>query len=98
MKRVVLAFLFVVACCGVASAQQYTFYFAHITTGAYEGGSWRTTMFLTNSTGGNASATVTFTQSDGTPYNITFFDDIGRIVSAGNTIPVSLGPGETRKF
>lgn len=100
MKRVLLAMIFVVAFSAMGSAQAYTYYFPHVTTGAYSGGSWKTTIFISNSSapGTTASGTITFTKSDGTPYNISFVDDVGRPVGGGNTISFTLGTAESRKF
>src|SRR4029079_13135146 len=60
MRRVFLAFIFIVACSAIGSAQQYTFYFPHIANGTYPGGSWKTTIFITNSSGSTASGAITF--------------------------------------
>jgi hypothetical protein len=98
MRRVLLAFIFIVSCNVVGSAQQYTFYFPHIADGSYPGGQWKTTIFLTNSSGSTASGAVTLTASDGSAFNIQFVDEVGRPVSSGNTIPFQLGPGQTRKM
>jgi hypothetical protein len=100
MKKVMLAFCLMIAGSVICSAQQFTYYYPQIAAGAYEGGSWKTTIFITNavSGGGLASGTIMLTKSDGSPYNITFFDASGQAVGSGNTIPFQLGAGETRKF
>jgi len=98
MRRVLLAFIFIVACSAIGSAQQYTFYFPHIANGAYPGGSWKTTIFITNSSGATASGSITFNADDGSPFNIQFVNETGAPVGGGNSIPFQLGPGETRKM
>jgi hypothetical protein len=98
MRRVLLACIVIAAFSIIGSAQQYTFYFPHIANGTYPGGQWKTTIFLTNAAGSTASGAVTLTASDGSAFNIQFFDDQGRPVGSGNTIPFQLGPGETRKM
>src|SRR5262245_25988326 len=101
MKRVLLALILIATCYGIATAQagQYVFYFPQITSGTYDGGSWTTTIFLTNAAGDRpASGTVVFTRSDGGAYNLPWIDDVGRPIGSGNTINVSLNPAETRKY
>jgi len=92
--------MFVVAFSAMGSAQQYTYYFPHIAVGTYTGGSWQTTIFLTNASapGTAASGAITFTADDGTAYNVQFVDSGGNPVGSGNTIPFQMNAGETRKF
>jgi hypothetical protein len=100
MKRVMLAFCLMVAGSAICSAQQFTYYYPQIAAGTYDGGAWTTTIFITNavSSGGLASGTITFTKSDGTPYNVSFLDGSGQVVGSGNIIPFQLNAGETRKY
>src|SRR3954464_6753524 len=98
MRRVLLAFIFIVACSAIGSAQQYTFYFPHIANGAYPGGSWKTTMFITNSSGSTASGNITFAADNGSPLNITFLNEVGAPIGSGSNLPFQLGAGETRKM
>jgi len=88
--------LLVVGTTTVCSAQ--TFYFPHIAVGAFEGGSWRTTIFLSNATGSPAAGTITFAQDDGTPFSSTWLDETGNTVNRVNVIAFTLGPSESRKF
>jgi len=53
MRRTLFIILFVLAASTVCSAQ--TFYFPQVAIGAFEGGSWTTTIFLSNATSGTAS-------------------------------------------
>jgi len=100
MKRVLLAIVLVAGFSAIGSAQQYTYYFPHIAVGTFPGGSWQTTIFITNSSapGTLASGAITFTQSDGSAYNVQFVDGDGNPVAGGSTIPFQLNAGETRKF
>jgi hypothetical protein len=86
----------VLAASTVCSAQ--TFYFSHVAVGAFDGGSWRTTIFLSNATGTAATGKITFSRSDGSPLNSTWIDEAGTPVSNGNAIAFMLGPSESRKF
>jgi hypothetical protein len=96
MKRIVFAVAFILAGRLVCSAQN--FYFPQVAVGVYEGGSWKTTIFLSNGQKDVASGTVTFTKSDGSPFGSTWVDDAGNPVSNGNVIAFQLGPSESRKF
>src|SRR5687768_5821788 len=100
MKRALIAVGLVVTFAAVCSAQSFTYYFPHVTTGVYDGGSWQTTIFLTyaSSAGGPATGTVSFTRSDGTPMNITFVDEMNQLAASGSSISFTLSPGETRKY
>src|SRR5262245_1917177 len=96
MRRALLLIVLVFAASTVCSAQ--TFYFPHVAVGNFPGGSWRTTIFLSNATAGPARGTITFLQSDGKPFNSTWVDEAGTPVSSGNAIGFALGPSETRRF
>jgi hypothetical protein len=96
MRRTLFIVLFILTATTVCSAQ--TFYFPQVAIGAYEGGSWQTTIFLSNATGSPASGTVTFSKSDGTPFNSSWIDDAGNLAGAGNVIPFTLGASESRRF
>jgi hypothetical protein len=100
MKRVLLALFFIATCSVFASAQQYTYYFPQVATGSYANGSWKTTIFISNSSapGTTASGVITFTASDGNPYLVQFIDGGGGNVVNGNQIAFQLGAGETRKY
>jgi hypothetical protein len=96
MRRALLLIMMVLAASTMCSAQ--TFYFSHVAVGAFDGGSWRTTIFMSNATGTPASGTITFSQSDGSPFNSTWVDEAGTPVSHGNAIVFMLGPSESRRF
>lgn len=96
MKRALFAVLLVLAANTVCSAQ--TFYFPQVAIGAFTGGFWKTTIFLSNATGNTASGAIVLSKSDGTPFNSTWTDESGNPAGAGNTIPFQLGPSESRRF
>src|SRR5262245_60357217 len=100
MKRALLGFLFILVSSSFAFAQQYTYYFPQVASGFYSGGAWKTTIFISNSAapGTVANGVITFTASDGSPFNISFIDDGGNPVGGGNQIGFQLSAGETRKF
>jgi hypothetical protein len=97
MKRAVFGLLLILGCSSFASAQQYTYYFPQVASGFYSGGAWRTTVFISNSTGTTANGVITFTASDGSPFNLTLVDEAGNPVGGGNQVGFQLAPGETRK-
>jgi hypothetical protein len=96
MRRALLLMSLVFAASTVCSAQ--TFYFPQVSVGAFTGGTWRTTIFLSNATGSPASGTITFSRSDGAPFNSTWVDEAGSAVSNGNVIAFTLGPSQSRRF
>lgn len=101
MKRVLLTLCLILEASAICSAQQLTYYYPQIAIGGFGGGSWKTTIFISNATapgGTPASGLITFTRSDGAPMNVQWVDDANRPVGSGNTIPFQLGGGETRKY
>jgi hypothetical protein len=96
MKRVFLSVAFILAASAVCSAQ--TFYFPQVAIGAYDGGSWKTTIFLSNAMTNTASGTITFTKSDGTAFFSNWTNEDGSPMSNGNVITFQLGPSESRRF
>ena len=88
MRRALLVTLLVFGASTVCSAQ--TFYFPHVAVGNFTGGSWRTTIFLSNATGSPARGTITFLHSDGTPFNSTWVDEKGAGASSANVIAFRL--------
>jgi len=96
MKRVLWTVAFILAASVVCSAQN--FYFPQVAVGAYDGGSWKTTIFLSNGRTDTASGTVAFTKSDGTSFNSTWLDDSGNPISNGNIIASSRAHTESRRI
>jgi hypothetical protein len=96
MKRFLLSVVFIVAASAVCSAQ--TFYFPHVAVGTFNGGAWKTTIFLSNAKADTASGVVTLTKSDASAFVSTWVDEMGNVVSNGNTIPFQLGPSQSRRF
>lgn len=99
MKRAILTTIWIFITALIASAQT-TFYFPQIADGSQiDGVFWKTTIFLTGSS--TATGTITFTTFDAStraPVNITFVDNSGTPASNGNTIPFTIGPGQSRKY
>ena len=80
-----------------------TFYYPQVANGIQaDGVSWKTSVFLHNpSTTATAEGFVTFTASNGTPFQLAFVDELNQSVStgsSGNAIQFSLAPGATRKY
>jgi len=98
MKRAFFGFLFILVMSSFASAQQYTYYFPQVASGFHSAGAWKTTIFISNSSGTMANGVITLTASDGSAFNLTFVDEGGNPVGGGNQIGFQLAPGETRKF
>jgi hypothetical protein len=96
MRRALLTVVFMIAAATVGSAQ--TFYFPQIANGVYDGGSWKTTIFLSNATGAAASGTITLMKSDGTPFVSTWRDEAGNLMGPASSIPFQLGPNQSHRF
>ena len=96
MKRLFLCLVFITATSTVGSAQAITYYFPQIAIG----GGWMTTIFVSNTmTNGAGSATISFTQADGSPLKAVWLDEMGNnVTNNGSVIGVLLQSGETRKF
>src|SRR5438876_9756712 len=99
MKRIIRSLLYMLAAAGVCPAQT-TFYFPQIADGMQSGGiAWFTAIAVTNpAQTGTATGTITFTQDNGTPFNLAFTDQSDRPVGSGSTIPFQLAGGQTRFF
>ena len=94
MKRVLLTVALMIGTSSVCSAQ-FTYYFPQVAIG----GGWKTTIFISNaSAGGEAGGSITFTKSDGSPFNANWADEAGNLVGSGNVIPFQLGSGGSRRF
>jgi len=98
MKRAVFAFMLGACFSAVGSAQGFTFYYPQIASGTFDGGAWQTTIFITNTSNSFATGQITFTQTDGAPFHMSWIDDRGQGASNGNVITFQLGAGESRKF
>jgi hypothetical protein len=95
MKRVLFSLVFIAVASAVASAQSFTYYFPQVAVGA----GWRTTIFLSNATASPASATVTFTANDGSPFKSNWLDEnLMNVTKGGAAFYVQLNSGESRKF
>ena len=100
MRRVFFGVILVLAFSAFASAQQYTYYFPQVASGTFTGGSWTTTIFISNAeaAGITASGQIALTSDKGANWSLQWVDDIGRPVGSGNTIPFTLNSGEVRKY
>jgi hypothetical protein len=96
MKRSLSIFVLILAGAAAASAQSVTYYFPQIAVG----GSWRTTIFITNATAADgATGRISFVTSLAGPFNANWVDEMGNNVSGGgNVIQFQLGAGESRKY
>jgi len=100
MKRIPLILTWILAAAALSSAQT-TFYFPQIADGQQSGGGWQTVIAITNAAAAGtqaASGTVSFTQDNGTAFNIAFVDDHNQPVGSGNTIPFQVAGGQTRFY
>ncbi len=74
MKRFFASVFWILTITAISSAQT-TFYYPQIVNGQQGGGiSWVTWILVTNSGTSPTSGSILFTQDDGTPFNISFFD------------------------
>jgi len=82
------------------SSAQTNFYYPQIANGQQGGGiSWVTWILVTNSGTSPTSGSILFTQDNGTPFNISFFDtDTGQPAGSGNIISFQLDVGQTRIY
>jgi hypothetical protein len=100
MKRSLWTPIWIVAATITCSAQN-TSYFPQIADGQAGGTAWTTVIAVTNpaATGTSAATgTITFTQDNGTPFNIVFTTPQGPPVGSGNTISFQLTGGQTSYF
>jgi hypothetical protein len=103
MKRVTMTLILMFAAVALGRAQS-TIYLPEVVGGMALPIAWKTHIVVANGAAagtGAASGTITFTQDNGTPMNISsFFIDVNNQVPAGtgNTILFSLSGGETRYF
>ena len=81
----------------ICSAQTVV-YFPQVVDGITGNSGWTSSMAVANSGTATASGTITFTQDDGTPFNIVMRDQLKNPVGSGNTVPFQIPPGQTRFF
>ena len=82
------------------TTDQTTFYFPQIADGTFAGGFFKTTIFVVNSASSDSSnVTMTFTRSNGDPFNVSFVDSDNQPVGSGNVVTIpSLAGGQSRKL
>jgi len=101
MKRIFWVVLWTLTASMVCSAQA-TIYFPHIANGVLGSTIWKTTILLTNTGTAGASGTITFNADNpnaaqaGTPFNVSFTDEIGTPTTG--TITFGIAPGQTKKY
>src|SRR5204863_4453567 len=98
MKRTILTLMWIFTASVIASAQT-TFFYPHVVNGVLGAITWKTTIFLTNSSSSStATGALTFTQDNsdkfgaGSSWNITLTDDTGQTFSS-SVFTFSLPPG-----
>ncbi len=100
MKRFLVTLVWILTAAVLASAQT-TGYFPQIANGIQSDGvTWKTTIYITNpapSGGSPAAGTITFTASNGSPFQISFVDSAGAAAGTG-TVSFSISGGQTRKY
>ena len=99
MKRAILFLVIVATLSGVATAQT-TSYFPRVANGVFGDIFFTTTIFVANpAESGTIDVTFTFTQGNGSPLNVSFVDEDGQPVGAGNMVPIAaLAAGQSRKL
>jgi len=103
MKRAILTLMWMFTASVIASAQT-TFFYPHVVNGVLGAITWKTTIFLANtSTAGTATGAISFTQDNadkivsGSSWNITLTDDTGATLTS-SLFTFSLPPGASRKW
>jgi hypothetical protein len=81
----------------ICSAQSVV-YFPQVVDGITGNSGWISAIAVANSGTATASGAITFTQDDGTPFNIVMRDQLKNPVGNGNTVPFQIPPGQTRFF
>ena len=83
-----------------ATTTSETFYFPQVADGTFAGGFFTTTIFVSNpASSGSANTTITFTNSAGDPFNLSFVDSNSEPIGSGNVVSISsLAGGQSRKI
>src|SRR5215470_6940348 len=81
----------------ICSAQT-VIYFPQVVDGITGNSGWTSSIVVTNSGTATASGTITFTQDDGSPFDIVMRDQLKNPVGSGNTVPFQIPPGQSRFF
>src|SRR5215470_2376163 len=102
MKRVPLTVAWMLGATLLASAQT-SFFYPHVVDGVLGATTWKTTIFLANSSSATATGAITFTQDNndplaaGSPWQITLADETGSTTTS-SVFTFTLPPGAVRKF
>jgi hypothetical protein len=81
----------------VCSAQNAQ-YFPQVVDGISGSSGWVSGLGVANQGTSVASGTITFSQDNGTPFNISFKDELNNLLPSGNTIAFQIGPGQSKYF
>jgi hypothetical protein len=102
MKRVPLIAAWMLGATLLASAQT-SFFYPHVVDGVLGATTWKTTIFLANSSSATATGAISFTQDNNDPlaagsaWQITLADETGSTTTS-SVFTFSLPPGAVRKF
>jgi hypothetical protein len=101
LNRILWTIIAVLISAAICTAQSVTSYLADVVDGVSQTGGWITGIGVQNpATSGTTvvSGTFTFTQDNGTAFNISFRDENKSPVGSGNTVPFQIAPGQSRFF
>src|SRR5215467_7868410 len=102
MMRVPLIAAWMLGATLLASAQT-SFVYPHVVDGVLGATTWRTTIFLANSSSATATGAITFTQDNnsslaaGSPWQITLVDEMG-LPATSSVFTFTLPPGAIHKY
>ena len=101
MKRIISSLAWIFAITLACSGQATSSYLPQVAAGVASGILWHTSVVVTNPAAvgtSDSSVTITFTKSDGTPFNIVglFTNEMGDLVGIGNVISFQISGGQTR--
>jgi hypothetical protein len=101
MKRIIFCVVWILATCVFCSAQN-TLYFPQVVDGfSTDGSGWVTAIAITNTAApgsASASGSITLTQDNGTPWNVSFADEQNQPVANGSTISFQMSGGQSRAY
>lgn len=101
MKRIISSLAWIFAITLACSGQATSSYLPQVAAGVASGILWHTSVVVTNPAAvgtSDSNVTITFTKSDGTPFNIVglFTNEMGDLVGIGNVISFQISGGQTR--
>jgi len=101
LKRIIASLAWIFAITLACSGQATSSYLPQVAAGVASGIAWHTYVVVTNPAAvgtSDSNVTITFTKSDGTPFNIVglFTNEMGDLVGIGNVISFQISGGQTR--